>query len=168
MRVLLLDPQLRYLLISSRPKAISYLLAYYFLKTYNSIIGKRITDIREEVLTILQAYNYPGNIRELENIVNHMVSVETTHVLQKSSLPQYFLDTFAKHQSKGPFEVRSLEEIEKEHIRKVLEYTGGNRTQATKILGISRVSLIKKVKKYQLAEAPARQGTRPAPSNPTS
>lgn len=138
------------------------ILTYHYLRKYNQIHGKKIKDISDPVMDLLQAYNYLGNIRELENIVNQMVSLETSSVLQKSSLPQYFRDACPRHQPKGSFEAKSLVEVEREYIQKVLEFTGGNRTQATKILGISRVNLIQKIKKYQLGDIPSQRRNRAA------
>jgi DNA-binding NtrC family response regulator len=136
------------------------ILTYHFLRKYNQIDNKKIRDVSNPVMDLLQEYDYPGNIRELENIVNHMVSVENSSVLNRSSLPQYFLDAFPRHQAKGTFAAKSLEEVEREYIRKVLEFTGGNRTQATKILGISRVNLIHKIKKYKLEDNQSQQRNR--------
>jgi transcriptional regulator with PAS, ATPase and Fis domain len=85
------------------------------------------------------------------NIINSAIIVESNHELRKKSLPHYFLsnekipDDFS-----GESDSRSLQEVEKEHIGKVLRLTGMNKTRAAKILGISRVSLISKIKKYQL------------------
>jgi two-component system response regulator HydG len=142
------------------------ILTYHFLRKYNQINNKTIRDVADRVMDLLQEYEYPGNIRELENIVNHRVSVENASVLQKSSLPQYFLDAFPRHQTKGGFAAKSLEDVEREYIQKVLEFTGGNRTQATKILGISRVNLIQKIKKYQLEDTTPQRKNRPTQRKP--
>jgi len=72
--------------------------------------------------------------------------------LRKASLPSYFLEnsrSMPEPVLHGEV-LKSLQEVEKEHIRKVLEHTGNNKTVAARILGISRVSLIAKVKKYEL------------------
>jgi len=138
------------------------ILTYHFLKKYNRAHDKRIQDVSEQVMGLLQQYEYPGNIRELENLVNHMVSVETMNVLQKSALPEYFQDSFPRERAKGGFEAKSLQEVERDHIRRVLEFTGGNRTRATKILGISRVNLIQKIKRYRLDDIPLQRRGRSA------
>jgi transcriptional regulator with PAS, ATPase and Fis domain len=71
--------------------------------------------------------------------------------LRKKSLPHYFLEntqnTTVFNKDTVP---RSLQEVEKEHIKKVLKLTGMNKTRASKVLGISRVNLITKIKKYEL------------------
>lgn len=131
------------------------LLAYHFLGKYNKINRKDISDISESVMELLQRYNYPGNVRELENIINHTVSVESSKRLREESLPQYFIESFANSHNNhngipSPFVEKSLMNVEKEHIKNVLKSTGGNRTRAAHILGISRVNLISKIKKYKL------------------
>ncbi|MBI5967295.1 MAG: sigma-54-dependent Fis family transcriptional regulator [Deltaproteobacteria bacterium] len=128
------------------------LLAYHFLDKYNKINKKQIREITEPVMNLLQQYTYPGNIRELENIINNMVSVETSDKLTKSSLPSYFSEACRDYKGLSPsLEEKTLQELEREYIGKILEKTGGNRTRAAKILGISRVNLISKIKRYQLS-----------------
>lgn len=131
------------------------LLAYHFLAKFNQINNKKIRDISGEVMELLEVYDYPGNVRELENLLNYMISLESSDVLSKSALPKYFMDAFPRRRRKTGFVAnppKSLKEVELEHIREMLEITGGNRTKTAKILGISRASLISKIKKYQLAE----------------
>ena len=103
-------------------------------------------------MSLLKKYDYPGNVRELMNIINSSTIVETGKELMKNSLPNYFLKS-TKHTFNGGegFEMRSIQEMEKEHIRKVLEHTDGNRTRAAEVLGISRVNLIAKIKKYEIS-----------------
>jgi transcriptional regulator with PAS, ATPase and Fis domain len=128
------------------------LLAYHFLDKYNQIDKKQIREISEPVTNLLQQYTYPGNVRELENIINHMVSVETSDKLTKASLPSYFSGAFTDNRSPfPPAEGKTLQELEREYIGKILEKTAGNRSRAAKILGISRVNLLAKIKRYQLS-----------------
>jgi DNA-binding NtrC family response regulator len=133
-------------------------LAQYLVEKYARTHGKPITGISEDVLDLLQRYGYPGNVRELENIINGAVLVETASELQRASLPHHFLETILRTRSPGavaaeaptgPAE-RSLEEVEREHVERVLRHTEGNRTAAARILGISRVTLIAKIRQYKL------------------
>jgi DNA-binding NtrC family response regulator len=127
------------------------LLAYHFLKLYNKKYNKNINTIAEPAMNFLKSYPFSGNIRELMNIINSAIIIENTHELRRKSLPYYLLEN---NQAMGgldkEFQPKSLQEIEKEHIRKVLEYTGQNRSKASEILGISRVSLITRIRKYGL------------------
>jgi len=126
-------------------------LAEHFLKEYNQKYGKNVRKISKPVLKLFYSYPFPGNVRELMNLINSAIIVETTQELKKKSLPSYFLEntSFAEPLA-DDFIPKSLEEMEKEHIKKVLRYTGNNKTQAAKILKISRVSLIQKTKKYEV------------------
>jgi len=126
------------------------LLAHHFLKKFSKQNNKDITGISENVMKLLKRYDYPGNVRELMNIINSATIVEITNEIRKKSLPQYFLDVASHINGKTDIEKKTIQEVEKEHIEKILNYTGGNRTQSAKILGISRVSLISKIKNYNL------------------
>ncbi len=121
------------------------LLANHFLSIFCKTNGKKIQKISEGAMKLLTHYGYPGNVRELMNIVNSGVIIESTGELRKKSLPNYFLEN-----GFGDVSLKSLEEVENEHIRKVLAYMEGNRTKASQILGISRISLLSKIRKYKL------------------
>ena len=127
------------------------LLADHFLKKYNEKYKKNVKRISKPVINSLKTYAFPGNIRELMNIVNSSLIVEATSEIKKKSLPNYLLDSL---QVNTEFEngnlPPSLETVEKGHIKKVLVFTGNNKTKASQILGISRVNLIAKIKKYAL------------------
>ena len=127
------------------------MLANFYLNKFSKKYKKSVRSISQPVLRLLKQYHFPGNIRELMNIVNSAIIVETGQELRRKSLPHYFL---ARSQVPEEFadgqDSRSLMEVEKEHIQKVLKLTSMNRTRAAKILGISRVNLISKIKKYQL------------------
>ncbi|MGE5681491.1 MAG: sigma-54-dependent transcriptional regulator [Bacillota bacterium] len=127
------------------------LLSDYFLRKFNGKYGKQIRRISPSVLNCLKEYSFPGNVRELMNIINSAVIVEATDELKKKSLPGYFLE---KNQFIPDTEEEetpgTLAEAEKIHIQKVLHFTNNNRTKAARILGISRVNLIAKIEKYGL------------------
>ncbi|HLP59969.1 MAG TPA: sigma-54 dependent transcriptional regulator [Candidatus Deferrimicrobium sp.] len=126
------------------------LLAEHFLKEYSARYRRQVEKISSPVLKLLKGYSYPGNVRELMNLINSAVIVETGVELQKKSLPEYFLEN-AYTLMEMPLEpLNSLQDMEKEYIKKVLDNTRNNKTHAAKILGISRVNLIAKIKKYDL------------------
>jgi DNA-binding NtrC family response regulator len=127
------------------------LLANYFLKKFNKKYGKSVEKISPPVLNCLKSYTFPGNVRELMNLINSAIIVESTNELHKKSLPNYFMGiNNGYHELDKDIIPQSLEEIEKCHIRLVLEFTNHNKTKASAILGISRVNLIAKIKKYEL------------------
>jgi len=130
------------------------LLAYYFLEEFTQRYKKDIHRISPAVLNLLKGYSFPGNVREMMNIINSAIIVESGLELQKKSLPNYFLE----NSSTAPQEVFNgqamlpLQEVEKRHIRKVLAHSKMNKTKAAKILGISRVNLLAKIKKYNIED----------------
>lgn len=125
-------------------------LAYYFLDKFSKQHGKNIHKISKPVINLLNYYTFPGNVRELMNIINSAVIVENKLEIRKDSLPVYFLEATQSAISNHSLPL-SIMEMEKNHIRKVLDYTQWNRSKAAKILKISRVSLISKIKKYNLS-----------------
>ncbi len=130
------------------------LLANYFLKQFNARYGKNIVKISEPVLKLLHSYPFPGNVRELMNIINSAIIVESSDELKKKSLPSYFLSGDNHFETIDDDNIPvSLTELEKVHIQKVLIYTNNNHTKAAQILGISRVNLLAKIKKYNLSQS---------------
>jgi DNA-binding NtrC family response regulator len=133
------------------------LLANCFLEKHNHTNNKAISLIEQDVIDLLEMYDYPGNVRELDNIIAEAVVVETGRTLTRRSLPRYVLNAVSnlRTSSVPPSERKTINEIEAEHIRHMLELTDGNRTAAAEILGISRVSLISKIKRYGIDIKPS-------------
>ncbi len=127
------------------------LLANYFLKKFNKKYKKNVTTISDGMLNALKSYPFPGNIRELMNIINSAIIVESSKTLHKKSLPSYFLDNGCSIENfDDDILPCSLNDLEQVHIKKVLDFTNFNKSKASEILGISRVNLISKIKKYGL------------------
>jgi len=128
------------------------LLAFYFLKKHAVAMGKDVRDIEPEALRMLARYDYPGNIRELANIIERGVALATGPSLDVAQLPEVLKEL---HVRVLPVTagggMATLEAHEAEYIRQVLEQTRGNRSKAAEILGIDRVSLWRKIKRYGLA-----------------
>lgn len=128
------------------------LLCYYFLKKYSTLMNKDVTEIAEDVIALLMNYDFPGNVRELENIIERGVALTNTNRIEVGHLPedlrQLSIRTFRKKEGRIP----SLEEQEESYIKWVLKEVGGNKTLAAQILGIDRVSLWRKLKKYGMEE----------------
>ncbi len=126
-------------------------LSEYFLQKFNKKYNKNIKTISNSVLNILKNYSYPGNVRELMNITNSAIIVESGSELRRQSLPNYFWENHQlHHETIIDFIPSSLEDIEKKHIKRILDFTNMNKTKAAELLGISRVNLIAKIKKYGL------------------
>jgi DNA-binding NtrC family response regulator len=133
------------------------MLAGFFLEKHNRINSRNISLIEQDVLDLLDSYDYPGNVRELENIIAEAVVVETGPTLTRRSLPRYFLNAVTKSRASAvpASERKTLAEVEAEHIRHMLELADGNRTVTAEILGISRVSLLAKIKRYGIDIMPS-------------
>jgi DNA-binding NtrC family response regulator len=128
------------------------LLCQHFLQKFAEAQGKKIDKIAPPVLEVLLNYEFPGNIRELENIMERAVTLCAGTVIELAHLPLDFqLPIFQvqRHQRK---EFHTLEENEKEYIAWMLKQVNGNKTKAAEILGIDRVSLWRKIKRYNLGE----------------
>lgn len=126
------------------------LLSYFFLKRYSAIMNKNVIEISEDAMTLLMNYDFPGNVRELENIIERGIALSNGNSIEIAHLPEDLrelsIKTFRKKEGKIP----SLEDQEIAYIKWVLNEVGGNKTTAAQILGIDRVSLWRKLKKYGL------------------
>jgi DNA-binding NtrC family response regulator len=122
------------------------LLAQHFLRRYAVETNKKIDSIQPEAMEVMRRYPYPGNVRELENAIERAVVVGKSRQIQLSDLPFAFAVGDAAEMEK-----LSLEEMERQHIARVLAIEDGNRSNAAKILRINRSTLYDKIKKYGLA-----------------
>jgi len=127
------------------------LLCQHFLRKFAEVQGKAVDQIAPEVMEILLNYEFPGNIRELENIMERAVTLCNGAVIEMRHLPLDFqqpqMFQMQRHQKR---EFHSLEENEKDYISWVVKQVNGNKTKAAEILGIDRVSLWRKLKRYDL------------------
>lgn len=129
------------------------LLAYYFLRKHATRMGRKVEDIDPAALAALLDYEYPGNIRELENIMERAVTLTQEETVSLANLPPALVEKSVHVVREEAGRLPTLEEREVEYIHYVLERSGQNRTQAAKVLGIDRVSLWRKLKKYGMEDA---------------
>jgi len=128
------------------------LLAFYFLRKHATQMNRDIEDIEPAAMAILQSYDYPGNVRELENIIERGVALAQESHLTVTDLPVALVEHAVQVVRKTSGSLQTLVDREADYIRYVLERSGQNRTRAAKVLGIDRVSLWRKLKKYGMEE----------------
>ncbi len=126
------------------------LLSYYFLKKYATLMKKPVTEVSEDVFSLLLNYDFPGNVRELENIIERGVALANGATIELAHLPEDLKELNIKTFRKKEGRIPSLDEQEEAYIKWVLNEVAGNKTLAAQILGIDRVSLWRKLKKYGL------------------
>ena len=123
-------------------------LAQHFLKIYAEKNNKKINSIAKDLAEALIEYQFPGNVRELENIIAGAVLLEKSDSLTLSSAGSLASDM--KPFERVNDEVLTLAELEKEHIGHILNITGGNRTKAARLLGVNTTTVYRKIEKYGL------------------
>ncbi len=147
------------------------LLARHFLRKYAFKYGRDVTEIADETLARLEDYDWPGNVRELENVMARAVIISQAHVLLPETVELGSQPILRRHeepavpecapvmqQTTSPAAVGGLrlsdaiQQMEVDMIRKALRESGGNKTKAAQILGISRKSLFNKIRDYKLQE----------------
>jgi two-component system, NtrC family, response regulator HydG len=122
------------------------LLTEHFVSKFSLSMNKRIERVSPHAMDLLQQYDWPGNVRELENAVERAMVVAQGEI--RSS------DLTIRAAAREKEEARSLEEVERAHILRVLEECAGNQTHAAEILDIDRVTLHNRLKKYGWKKAP--------------
>jgi DNA-binding NtrC family response regulator len=123
-------------------------MALFFIRFYSLKTNKQVSGMDPAFLAKLKRYDWPGNTRELKNIIERTV-ILTDHEILTSDLLPYEMFTPAKSASTGDFE-GSMEDLEKIHIRKIIALSKGNKTKAAERLGIGIPTLYRKLKKYGL------------------
>ena len=139
------------------------LLGHHFLQEYAKAADKPISGVSTGALQLLMNYDWPGNIRELENTIERAVLLETSDVLQAGNpalsglyrAGKAHIDSDADSMpslASTSTEILSLEEIEKQALVHALEVTDNNITKAAQALGINRVTIHRKLRKYNLLD----------------
>ncbi|MGI5822609.1 MAG: sigma-54-dependent Fis family transcriptional regulator [Dethiobacteria bacterium] len=133
--------------LRDRPEDI-VILANHFLNKLNLRLNKKIKYIDKEVMELFTRYSWPGNARELQNILERSLNIATKDHISPAVLPG---EITALQQKENNSELMPLEQYEKELILTLLNENQGNRTQVAKRMGISRTSLYRKLNKYKIS-----------------
>jgi DNA-binding NtrC family response regulator len=118
-------------------------LAEFFLKKYAEENNKDSIEFSPGVIEFMLNYSWPGNVRELENMIEHGVILAKDNAVTMAELPQDIIHPTIQRE-------KTIEAVTKSHILNVLEETKGNISKAAAILGIRRMTLYNKLKKYDM------------------
>ena len=127
------------------------LLINHFIEKFNVAFGKEITRISPQALEVLLKYDYPGNVRELENIIQRAVALAEGPEISVADLPARFQGAAASETGLDQADLLPLEEVEKRHIVRVLKATGYNKNLSCKILKIPRSTLWRRMKRFGIS-----------------
>ena len=127
------------------------LLIEHFLKHFCKQHGKDVESIDRDAMVALVQYDWPGNVRELRNAVESMVVRSKGNILTRADLPPEIWAPMPVDQDSWQFLAgRTVQEVERNHIRVSLELSGGNRQKAARSMGLSERTLYRKIKEYGL------------------
>jgi len=132
------------------------LLANHFLREFSRKFQKDFREVSPEASQRMRAYAWPGNVRELRHVLEQVVLLEEGQRLEVDHLPSEVLG-LRTASSPEPSALRTLAQIEADHISEVLRLTAGNKSRAARILGISRQGLIEKLRRLKGEESFGRQ-----------
>ena len=119
------------------------LLAYHFISRFNHLKRKNVSEISPDVMALFMSYDFPGNIRELENIIEHAFVLNRTGVIEIRDLPE----SIQPRTDAKPPEANSIDDIEKHFITEVLRKNSWNRSRTASELNMHKTTLWRKMKK---------------------
>ena len=135
------------------------LLANHFLRKYEKQLGRSAMRFSKGAMRVLVGYAWPGNVRELENTVERAAILAETDVLHAHDLPDKLSDkSVTPPAASGDGSGMTLEELEREHIRRVLSRVQGDKVRAAEALGIHLSTLYRKVQRYRLENVGVGEG----------
>ncbi len=126
------------------------LFCQYFLDTYSRKFNKEVCEVSRDVLELFMQYPFPGNVRELENVIERAIVLCDGHTIEVQHLPERLRGKRNRPARMGEEKLVTLAEMERRYIFDVLEKVHGNKAEAAKILGIDRATLWRKLKRYQI------------------
>ncbi|MDI6600396.1 MAG: sigma 54-interacting transcriptional regulator [Thermoanaerobacteraceae bacterium] len=127
-------------------------LVKHLLHKISKNMGKHVDKISDEAMTILKSYSWPGNIRELENVLERAIDmVEYGYIVEERHLPPYIIQKVNPRKNFMPNDLKDvLEQTEREVLERYLKMNKGNKYKTAKMLNISRSTLYEKIEKYNI------------------
>jgi two-component system, NtrC family, response regulator AtoC len=129
------------------------LLCSHFLKKYQEEVGKEVLSVSDEAMQVLQEYSWPGNIRQLENILYQAMIITSYDTIDTDCLPEDVFNSpssISEKENPNGSTLTPYHDVVKQTLKQALEQTSGNIPGAAKALGISRSTFYRMLKKYQL------------------
>lgn len=140
--------------LRERPEDVE-LCADYFLQRLNDKNQRMDKSFDKDFINLIKDYNWPGNVRELENVIQRAYYLSKDEIINYSFIPEYINGNIKEEEIKNKKEKSkplTLEEMEKKLIIQALKYCNGNVVNASKIIGIGKSTLYRKIEKYRLEE----------------
>jgi len=123
-------------------------LAKHFIQIHNKLLGRNVRQIDPQASLLMKAHDWPGNVREIDNVIERIMILEDVEVIEVKHLPEEIRSgtrTGATARRNGGFRPIPLDQLEKEHILATLKFTNHHRKNAAELLGISRKTLKRKL-----------------------
>jgi two-component system response regulator HydG len=133
-----------------------------FLKDFAARHGRKVQKITPAALQLLQDYDFPGNVRELANTIERAVIVSRGEQIDEGDIPETVRAAAAAH-ARGSRRL-TLGEVEEQHIKETLAAAGGNKTEAARMLGISRKNLYERLARMRESEVGGQKSDGEAPA----
>ncbi|RZL33132.1 MAG: sigma-54-dependent Fis family transcriptional regulator, partial [Pedobacter sp.] len=118
----------------------------YYLDEFSLKVNRLDMKLDDKILNLFEKYNWKGNVRELRNVIERLVILSDADTLNVNALPSEFFESQPLANS------FNLQEIEKQHIQKVLLHTKGNKAETSRLLGIGLTTLYRKIEEYGISE----------------
>ncbi len=125
-------------------------LVQHFITRFNQKLNRRVQGVTPKAEILLESYNWPGNIRELRNVIERAIILCAGDRIHASELPLGGLEEWGNSSHVESEHLLSLDEVESLHIQRILEASGQNLSKAAEILGVTRTTLYNKMRKYKL------------------
>jgi transcriptional regulator with PAS, ATPase and Fis domain len=128
------------------------LLVEHFIDKFSDQAKRKVTGIEDDALQALMSYRWPGNVRELEHTIERAILMGSESTIGLADLPRSVVAAAHNDASleKALAKGYTLEQLEREYIKRVMESTKGNKTEAARILGVDRTTLYRKLDEYKV------------------